>query len=57
VKCPNCRTKKSLYKERNDDGTYIAGCTHCGWKTKPLPHEAKLDHIPTIQELRKDWGT
>ena len=53
--CPNCKTKKTLYKLRNDDGTHIVCCTNCTWKTGTLDNHIKLDHLPTLKDLKDTW--
>ena len=55
LKCPNCQSEKSLYKEILDDGLCEIKCCHCNWVHPKINHHADLKHIPTIQELKRDW--
>ncbi len=57
IECPSCHNTKSLYKLRNDDGTYIIICQYCNYEVpQPISYDTNLDHIPTLGELRQQWG-
>ncbi len=56
IECP-IHKKLYLYKEILDNGMIAIGCTahKCEWKT-PCVHRHLFEGIPTIGELREDWG-
>lgn len=55
MKCPNCNTQKSLYKEYDEEGKEKIICVHCKWESSLQPHHAYLE-LPTIQELKEQWS-